>query len=103
MGQPVCRGLRPVSVDEGILEVEDNWVSADPMFQHTSLAWISPRQAIVWARYYQSAGHAKPYLLLIGAFIFVDKQMSFLQICVNIHLVIINSINQNLVIISSFT
>ena len=47
MGQPVCRGLRPVSVDEGILEVEDNWVSADPMFQYTSLAWNSPRQVVV--------------------------------------------------------
>ena len=33
MGQPVCRGMRPVSVDEGMLEVEVNWVSADPMFQ----------------------------------------------------------------------
>ena len=33
MGQHVCRGLRPMSVDEGILEVEVNWVSADPMFQ----------------------------------------------------------------------
>jgi hypothetical protein len=30
MGQPVCRGLRPVSVDEGILEVEDNWVLRIP-------------------------------------------------------------------------
>jgi hypothetical protein len=57
MGQPVCRGLRPVSVDEGVLEVEDIWVSADPIFQHTSLAWISPRQVVVWTRYYQSAGH----------------------------------------------
>ena len=59
MGQPVCRGLRPVSVDEGILEVEDNWVSADPMFQHTSLAWISPRQVVVLAQYYQSACQRK--------------------------------------------
>jgi hypothetical protein len=57
MGQPVCRGLHPVSVDEGILEVEDNWVSADPMLQYTSLAWISPRQVVVLARYYQSAGY----------------------------------------------
>ena len=59
MGQPVCRGLRPVSVDEGILEVEDNWVSADPMFHYTSLAWISPRQVVVLARYYQSACQRK--------------------------------------------
>jgi hypothetical protein len=59
MGPPVCRGLRPVSVDEGILEVEDNWVSADPMFQYTSLAWISPRQVVVLARYYQSACQRK--------------------------------------------
>ena len=51
-----CRGLCPVSVDEGILEVEDNWVSVDPMFQYTSLAWNSPRQVVVLARYYQSAG-----------------------------------------------
>ena len=56
MGQPVCQGLRPVSVDVGILEVEDNWVSVDPMFQYTSLAWNSPRQVVVLARYYQSAG-----------------------------------------------
>ena len=75
MGQPVCRGLRPVSVDEGILEVEDNWVSADPMFQYTSLAWISPRQVVVLARYYQSACHRKALdlvycLVLIFQYVF---------------------------------
>jgi hypothetical protein len=64
MGQPVCRGLRPVSEDEGILEVEDTWVSADPKFQYTSLAWSSPRQVVVLARYYQSASHRRALALV---------------------------------------
>ena len=33
-----------------------NWVYADPMFQYNSLAWNSPRQVVVLARYDQSAG-----------------------------------------------
>ena len=55
-GATFCCGLCPVSVDEGILEVEVNWVSADPMFQYISLAWYSPRQVVVLAQYYQLAG-----------------------------------------------
>jgi hypothetical protein len=66
MGQPVCRGLRPVSADEGILGVEDTWVSADPKFQYTPLAWNSPRQVVVLARYYQSASHRRALVYYSG-------------------------------------
>ena len=47
MGQPVCRGLRPGSVDEENLEVEVNWVSADPMFQPIPSTTNSSRQPIL--------------------------------------------------------
>ena len=47
MGQPVCRWLRPGSVDEENLEVEVNWVSADPMFQPIPSTTNSSRQTIL--------------------------------------------------------
>ena len=40
MGQLVCRELRPVSLDEGVLVFE--WTAYDVVsLQHITLAWIS--------------------------------------------------------------
>jgi len=52
-GQPVCRGLRPVSEDEGILVVE--WPGISTTTHHFGLnffqsgGWMGPVQSIGWS------------------------------------------------------
>lgn len=53
----VCHASRPISEDDGILEVEvlDGWWTIE---QHTSLAWTFPRQEVSVAHTNQLASHA---------------------------------------------
>ena len=53
----VCRALRPVSGEEGILEMEVP-LAAAYWGQHISLAWTSLRRVVGLARPNQSAGRA---------------------------------------------
>ena len=55
--QRVCRALRPVSGEEGILEMEVP-LAAAYWGQHISLAWTSLRRVVGLARPNQSAGRA---------------------------------------------
>ena len=53
--QRVCRALRPVSGEDGILVAE-----VPRGVQHASSAWTSPRRVVGLARPNQSAGRALP-------------------------------------------
>ena len=58
-GQLVCRELRPVSLDEGVLVIE--WTAYDVVsLQHITLAWISLDGRSYGPEYDQSACRAMP-------------------------------------------
>ena len=64
MGQPVCRGMRPVSMEEGSLVVEDGVIiMRGCIIQHTTLTLTSSGQVVRWARSDQLAGHAMPMVV----------------------------------------
>ena len=58
--QRVCCALRPVSGENGILEIEVPDRLQPVRYQHISLARTSPRRVIETARPNQSAGHVLP-------------------------------------------
>lgn len=58
MGRLVCRKLRPVSVEEECLALEECGLLRLPHVQHSALAPTSPRREVGSARSNQSAGQS---------------------------------------------
>ena len=97
MGQPVCRGLRPVSMEEGSLVVEDGVIMRGCIIQHATLTLTSSRQVVRWARSDQSACHAKPMVVFLS-FLYnnsIHKRLSisilFVQISLSISILFVQN------------